>query len=544
MNVVIDEATIKRALELNDKGLHAEAYMLLTLAGDNYAASAYRIVSGLDNIYVQVVQNIWENERPGSVALDWENVAGVHQRNYLNYLRLNNGRLPDTRFIEDSYADALDDFGYPPHMAIDIVLNTLNEGVEGDYVILVGETWVTVDVSVKWYEILGLNNERYADTHLTLEDAGAARAALELVYATVGPAFDFDTSFDELFRLIGASAFKDATFYSVADALEALFAENSNPSYDEIAAVLVDLQETSPWITTDSLQFVQSVFENLPDNYKTGWDKAPQLMALLRDVLETENGLCFLPGTPILLPDGSEKRIEEIVVGDLVQSYNASGDLVVSRVSKVFHNQSQHILDVFGLMVTPGHVTYCGEGPFAGQHVPMIDILRSDGALMKSDGTLVRASTGCVVGSEGDALIWAVTGERRGDGTVAIKEKAQIRAGSRFILDDGRDICLLDLIKAAGGALTGDGSIKLSGSEAALPFHWIFSESLPAPEDYVLQRSQLSLKEIYGAGKWEGGASNFSGEGLLGMRKLVTRSTAQIAAGTPNIPFSLLDKSN
>ncbi len=261
-----------------------------------------------------------------------------------------------------------------------------------------------------------------------------------------------------------------------------------------------------------------------------------------RSVVIHAEEFCFLAGTPILLAGGSEKPIEEIDVGDEVQSYNAAGELVTSRVSKVFRNQSKHILDVFGLMVTPGHVTFCGDGEFAGQHAPIIDILRSDGALMKSDGTLVRAATGCLVGSEGDALLWAVTGECQEDGTVAIKEKAQIRAGSRFILDDGRDICVLDVIKAAGGELTADGYIKLSGSDTLLPFHWLFTESLPAPEDYVLQRSQVSLKEIYEAGEWEGRSSNFSSQGLGATRKIVTRSATQIASGEPNIPLGLQDK--
>ncbi|GHB45771.1 hypothetical protein GCM10007094_39030 [Pseudovibrio japonicus] len=260
--------------------------------------------------------------------------------------------------------------------------------------------------------------------------------------------------------------------------------------------------------------------------------------------LKNSDASCFLAGTPILLPDGSEKPIEEIIVGDEVQSYNAAGELVASRVSKVFRNQSKHILDVFGLMVTPGHVTFCGDGEFAGQHVPIIDILRTDGAVVQTDGSMIRAATGCAVSSEGDVLLWTVTGERQADGTVAIREKAQIRAGSRFILDDGCDICMLDVIKAAGGELTADGYIKLSGSDALLPFHWMFTESLPAPEDYVLQRSQVSLKEIYEAGEWEGRSSNFSAEGLGATRKIVTRSTAQVASGEPNIPLSLQPKSH
>ncbi|WP_208988105.1 hypothetical protein, partial [Pseudovibrio sp. W74] len=244
------------------------------------------------------------------------------------------------------------------------------------------------------------------------------------------------------------------------------------------------------------------------------------------------------------LADGTDKPIEEIAVGDEVKSYNSEGELVASRVSKVFHNQSKHILDVFGLLITPGHVTYCGDGQFKGQHVPIIDILRSDGALMKSDGSLVRAGTGCQVGSEGDALLWAVTGDRQADGNVAIKQKAQIRASSRFILDDGRDVCLLDLIKAADGELTEDGYIKLDVSETPQPFHWIFSDNLPAPEDYVLQRSQVSLAEIYAAAEWESIPSALSGGDVSNGRPIITRSAKEIVQGRPNIPLCLRTKPN
>ncbi|KZK78471.1 hypothetical protein PsW64_04110 [Pseudovibrio sp. W64] len=253
---------------------------------------------------------------------------------------------------------------------------------------------------------------------------------------------------------------------------------------------------------------------------------------------------CFLAGTPILLANGTNKPIEEIAVGDEVQSYNSAGELVASRVSKVLRKQSKHILDVFGLMITPGHVTYCGDGQFKGQHVPIIDILRSDGALMKSDGSLVRAGTGCQVGSEGDALLWAVTGDRQADGNVAIKQNAQIRAGSRFILDDGRDVCLLDLIKAANGELTEGGYIKLDGSETPLPFHWIFSDNLPAPEDYMLQRSQVSLTEIYGAAEWESKPSALPVGDVPSERHIITRSAEDIARGKPNIPLRLRSKLN
>ncbi|MGH0004384.1 Hint domain-containing protein [Pseudovibrio ascidiaceicola] len=263
--------------------------------------------------------------------------------------------------------------------------------------------------------------------------------------------------------------------------------------------------------------------------------------ALLQGI-KNSNDSCFLSGTPILLADRNYKPIDEIVVGEEVQSYNASGELVAGRVSKIFRNQSKHILDVFGLMITPGHVTYCGDGQFAGQHVPIIDILRTDGALVQADGSMIRATTGYDVGSEEDQFVWAVTGTSQLDSTIIIEDRKQIRVGSRFILDDGRDVCVLDLIKAAGGTLMENGYIRASGSSEQLPFLWILSNELPAPEDYILQRSQVSLTEIYEAGEWDGQRSRLTERDVQSPRTIFTRSEDEIKRGKPNIPVSLQDK--
>ncbi|MEM9100580.1 MAG: Hint domain-containing protein, partial [Pseudomonadota bacterium] len=83
-----------------------------------------------------------------------------------------------------------------------------------------------------------------------------------------------------------------------------------------------------------------------------------------------EDGGCFLPGTKISEWGGSSKPIEEVEIGDQVTSYDPHGNLVPGKVTRVFRNRVKHVLDVFGLHVTPGHVTLCGDGPFAGRHVP------------------------------------------------------------------------------------------------------------------------------------------------------------------------------
>ncbi len=231
-----------------------------------------------------------------------------------------------------------------------------------------------------------------------------------------------------------------------------------------------------------------------------------------------ENGLtlsppsqCFLSGTPITMADGSRKPIEEITPDDLVLSYDKDGHLKPGRVTRVFRNQSTHILDFWGTGVTPGHVYLCGDGPFKGQHVALMDILRTDGAIVRDDGTLIRAATGCEAGSMGDRLVQTITGETQPCGRTQIREAGQIRLGTRVITAEGDDISVLDLVFSNGGRLTDDGYIKTAISGEKMPFRWRFSERLPQPEDYILQRSATTLHDIYHANEWEAVGTRLAG---------------------------------
>lgn len=213
---------------------------------------------------------------------------------------------------------------------------------------------------------------------------------------------------------------------------------------------------------------------------------------------------CFLAGTPISMWDGTKKPIEFVKPGDLVTSYDKDGNLVPGRVSKTKENRVKHILDVFGLMVTPGHVTLCGEGKFEGQHVPMIDILRSDSALVLEDGSMKRAATNFAVGSTEDRFVQAiVTEDVPGTDSVRVVESGQIRLGTRFMHPTGADITVLEIIQRTGGSLTDDGYVVLSDGITKTPFVWTFTNRLPKPEDFVLQRSQVTLADIYEADEWE-----------------------------------------
>lgn len=97
-----------------------------------------------------------------------------------------------------------------------------------------------------------------------------------------------------------------------------------------------------------------------------------------------------------------------------------------------------------------------------------------------------------------------ITGQREPGGMTRVRESGYIRAGTRIILPDGTDIALLQIIAASGGMLCGNGTITETLGGPEMPFLWRFTESLPKPEDYVLQRSGITLDDIYTANEWEG----------------------------------------
>lgn len=221
--------------------------------------------------------------------------------------------------------------------------------------------------------------------------------------------------------------------------------------------------------------------------------------------LEENSTECFIAGTPIEMWDGSQKSIEDIRLEDQVLSYNRDGELVPGRVTRTYVSEVRNVLDFFGTGVTPGHVYLCGDGKFKGQHVTLIDILQSDGGVVLRDGQVIRACTGEPVGSVRDrAFVWAIAGERMADGSVRVKDKRKLRLGTRTLTPDGNDVSIADLIFDEDLVVNENHMIQSSlASRDAFPFVWPFADRLPNPEDYVLQRSGLDLRDILAAGEWE-----------------------------------------
>jgi len=88
-----------------------------------------------------------------------------------------------------------------------------------------------------------------------------------------------------------------------------------------------------------------------------------------------------------------------------------------------------------------------------------------------------------------------------------VRGKGRIRLGTRIITPEGDDTSVLEMILQRGGTVGDDGLIRVDEVSPGLPFHWEYGETLPSPEDYVLQRSGLSIGDL-------NGCARASGEGL------------------------------
>ena len=218
-----------------------------------------------------------------------------------------------------------------------------------------------------------------------------------------------------------------------------------------------------------------------------------------------EDSFCFGAGTIISTPSGQPRAIESLAVGDLVVSPVRDGRLVAGKVTVIHINTAAHLLDVFGLKVTPGHHVLCGDGPYVGRHVPIIDILRTDGALVREDGSLVRAATNFDVGSREDQKIEVAYLESKDDEE---HKSAYLRLGSRLPHAEKGAETLLALLEREGYGILEDGRVQPPGEE---PGPLYFFGAPPRPEDYVLGRSGLTLSDIYDTpdpGAWEGHLPN------------------------------------
>lgn len=244
-----------------------------------------------------------------------------------------------------------------------------------------------------------------------------------------------------------------------------------------------------------------------------------------------------------------EKPISEIKVGDLVVAYDERGRLAPKAVTCTMTNTATHLLDFWGTGVTPGHAYYCADGKFKGQHVPLMDILRTDGAIMRADGTLIRAATNYEVGSIGDKMIHASSTVQKPDGSWTEQKTGNVRFGTRIILPDGRHMSFLEMAVSEGWKVSDDGYMVAArkGEDGSLQeqkflFPYAHGEELPKPEDYILARSDVTLEAIYAAGEWEQiGTRMPAPDGIVDLNTNHTSTLLQPSKPAPNIPPAFAD---
>ncbi|MCT4559724.1 MAG: hypothetical protein N4A61_16890 [Pelagimonas sp.] len=239
-----------------------------------------------------------------------------------------------------------------------------------------------------------------------------------------------------------------------------------------------------------------------------------------------------------------EKPISDVCVGDLVISYDKQGRLQPGPVVRTMTNTVSHILDFWGTGVTPGHACYCADGPFEGDHAPLMDILRMDTAMKRSDGTMFRAATNCEVGSMGDMMIHAAATMQKPDGSWTEPKPGKVRFGTRIILPDGSDTSFMEMAAREGWKVTDEGYMvgQMKGEDGTVAervFHFPYThgEDLPRPEDYILKRSAVTLEDIYAAGEWEQiGTRMPAPEGMVGLNTHHTSPLLRPSKPNPNIP--------
>lgn len=238
------------------------------------------------------------------------------------------------------------------------------------------------------------------------------------------------------------------------------------------------------------------------------------------------------------------KPISEIAVGDIIVAFDKQGRLQPDRVTRTMQNNATHILDFWGTGVTPGHACYCADGPSKGDHAPIMDILRTDTAMMRTDGTMFRAATNCIVGTMGDMIIHAAATVQKSDGSWTAPKPGKVRFGTRVILPDGRDTSLMELAHEEGWKVTDEGYMvgQMKGddgtvAERVFHFPYRYGKELPKPEDYILKRSAVTLEEIYQAGEWEQiGTRMPAPDSMVGFNPNNTSTMLQPSKPKPNIP--------
>lgn len=235
------------------------------------------------------------------------------------------------------------------------------------------------------------------------------------------------------------------------------------------------------------------------------------------------------------MADGTEKPIEDVQVGDSVMAFdpaadNGLGETVPKRVSRLYRNATDTIIDLRGLKVTPGHHVLSDNGEW----MTIAEVLRLDRCIVEDRNgqpTLVRARTGMVKGTAEDTPILIEFSDPQTGRAQVIRVRAGIP--SLYLANDDTWISIARYIAMNGMAITPDGNI-IGDDEPSDCCDWPLGST---PFDHDFQRNFIVQDEtgVAYVPDWIaelGEANEAHGQVINGSSTLRVISTSRPATGS------------
>ncbi|MDX1253614.1 MAG: hypothetical protein IDH49_15450, partial [Gammaproteobacteria bacterium] len=201
MALSITDNQLSIAQSYADSGDYKGGWQYLASIGDNYADNAYVVTSGnsrdvYDEVMNRMVKNYWDKVAgPDAYRDKFNDVAEQHYWQYVRDIASNPGnKLPDSKQIEKSYRDAVENNGLPPETAID---GSITRGI-GDVLdkVLPGPKHKGLD----WTDALGMEDARQVPSDV-FNDLDPRKSLRDLIDAMKNAISDVgDRFFDQLMK--------------------------------------------------------------------------------------------------------------------------------------------------------------------------------------------------------------------------------------------------------------------------------------------------------------------------------------------------------
>lgn len=172
----IDQSYVDLARTRLNNGDVSGAYQALADGGDSYAAAAAALTADTPSLLGRVVEKYWDKVYgPEARQEKWDDVAETHAERYLQNIEDSPTNLiPNTVFIEDSYALSLEDNGLSRDGAIDLAINQLTQPLTiplDEYMdrYLPGESYEGYDATIDmpdWHSILEILYGDFGDRQI------------------------------------------------------------------------------------------------------------------------------------------------------------------------------------------------------------------------------------------------------------------------------------------------------------------------------------------------------------------------------------------